>query len=82
MRVWIEVYRTAELPYVPNQTEDTTKQFISKCQMLRTDANKKNEQPPNQELKALLDRAHEGDAKMRAKMIRRIEAVLHYENDK
>ena len=65
------------MPYVPNWTEDTARQFSSKFQMLKVEAKKKAERLPNHDLKALADRAQVGDTKT----LIIIEAILYYEND-
>ena len=73
--------KTSEVPYVPNRTEDTTKQFFGKCRVLQSKQHKKAEEPLNQDLRVLVDRVHAGDATMRATILKKIDTLLHYEDE-
>ena len=66
-----------------NKVEATSQQFTNKCRMLQGSRKleKHQEAPETRELKALLGRIHAGDSKMRTKARRRLEDVLHYENE-
>ena len=72
---------TSEIPFAPNRTEDATKQFTNKRRMFLVPGNAKAVSTATKDLRALVDHAHVGDAKMRAKRPRHIESVLDYEND-
>ena len=70
-----------EIPYAPNDKEDTTKQLLNKCRMLRNDQRPK---PPaaNEQLAQLVNRAHLGDQKMRKRILNQIQEALRYDEER